>query len=172
MWFIVWLTLAKAMFCHCWSVMCSISAFNAGGKDCFMLRSSNPPPFSICNLPVLPVHTLPRRLTMFLTNAQCYCCNGPQVLKAMKLNTPFLTFIHPHVCYYLHLTLGPSQNQKYIFLYEFWIIFCIFRFCWALWYISMASMDPECNKKVLLPLLASAIKSIFIAPELWLVMGL
>ena len=83
------------------SLLVRESVFSAGGKNCFMLRSSTAP-FSICNLPVLPVRAL-------LTNAQCYCCNSPWVLKAMKLNTPFLTFIHTHVCYYLHLTLGPSQ---------------------------------------------------------------
>ena len=93
--------------------ICYINA--AGGNpDCFMLRSSNPP-FSICNCSTCacpPTPSPPRRLTMFptKTNVQCYCCNGPKVLKAMKLNTPFLTFIHTqHVCYYLHLALGPSQ---------------------------------------------------------------
>ena len=71
---------------------------------------------------VLPVLPPPRRLTMFptKTNAQCYCCNGPKVLKAMKLNTPFLTFIHTqHVCYYLHLALGPSQNLARNVFYSF-----------------------------------------------------
>ena len=106
-----------AMFCHCVGPLNVISVFNAAGgnPDCFMLRSSNPP-FSICNCSTCacpPTPSPPRRLTMFptKTNAQCYCCNGPKVLKAMKLNTPFLTFIHTqHVCYYLHLALGPSQN--------------------------------------------------------------